>query len=724
MDSQDPIEEKLVPFVEGALAEADRREVLQALPNQPALNQEVRQLREAIMALRGQASRGLKYQSPVEAPAEQVVDFALNGEHWSRQSSKQFQLHLLESSSLASELEILRELEQDLEQRVEPSKSIPEMPAALRQAIQETYGKPPADPAWKRAAAAIVAWTAGLNLKIASAAVAGCVLVVGGLSLARFNHNRMQPSSGNLAMSTPAATAAASATPTTAVAAAPQAPPPGQVALLKEKVLPEDLPGLSRRLYYKGVTHSYQDGQIYVAQADFDKAWSALQMNNEKATSVKGLKTGGVPQQVASADSTGNGTNLLDGVIGQLPKNDNKGVKTVKPSAGDSPSGALTGGLAEKRPDPQVAVAISQPAAPESSQSGGGYNAPDPAPAAYAPPADRQAEPAVERPVVPREGTAPTRRSVPVTHRDPVRPVSRPVDVPLHNEAPPQQMARYDAPPRAGKDQGYTAEVAPTKPQAQRKLGQVFQSSQSRKEVAIQHSNQLPTYNSGPASEAPPIQALQKPSNPEPAPELKANEAKAKPVQAAAPVPAAPPPPAPVTGVSNANMDVNTEEENVPPPHQVAFDNKKSEKIENERDKQQEKTNDELRTSRNRASDDGLARSQASQTKQTTAFGDNAGASRAPMSAAGGRAGMVRDESFQVQAGAPFEVAMLPVAKKLVEDLVGESKVQMDRKEDGHLKVTIRPARTLSPQEVDTLRKTVREKLELKVEDTIVIYQP
>ncbi len=28
---------------------------------------------------------------------------------------------------------------------------------------------------------------------------------------------------------------------------------------------------------------------------------------------------------------------------------------------------------------------------------------------------------------------------------------------------------------------------------------------------------------------------------------------------------------------------------------------------------------------------------------------------------------------------------------------MGESKVQMDRKEDGHLKVTIRPARTLSP---------------------------
>ena len=48
----------------------------------------------------------------------------------------------------------------------------------------------------------------------------------------------------------------------------------------------------------------------------------------------------------------------------------------------------------------------------------------------------------------------------------------------------------------------------------------------------------------------------------------------------------------------------------------------------------------------------------------------------------------------------------------------------MERKEDGHLLLTIRPARSLSPQEVDRLRKVVREKLELKEEDTVVIRQP
>ena len=124
----------------------------------------------------------------------------------------------MESASLKEELEILSELEQDLQQRVEPNKAVPEMPAALRQAIQETYGKPPADPAWKRAAAAIVAWTAGLNLKVASAAVAGCVLVVGAVTVSRMNHNRMAPAGGTVAVAT-TAPVASSASPPEAVAA-------------------------------------------------------------------------------------------------------------------------------------------------------------------------------------------------------------------------------------------------------------------------------------------------------------------------------------------------------------------------------------------------------------------------------------------------------------------------------------------------------------------------
>lgn len=710
MDSQDPtIEEKLVPFVEGALAEADRREVLQALPNQPALNQEVRQLREAIMALRSQAARGLSYQSPVEAPPEQVVDFALQGEQWSRQSSRQFQLHLLESASIADELSILRELEQDLQQRVEPSKSVPEMPAALRLAIQETYGKPPADPAWKRAAAAIVAWTAGLNLKVASAALAGCVLVVGAVSVGRYAHQQMESSSSTVAVSTAAPAAGGSASPALAAVATPESAPPGQVALLQEKVLPEDLPGLSRRLWTKQVSHSYRDGQIYVAQADFDKAWSALQMNNEKIAIAKPLRTGGI---VPAEDKR---TNLLDGVIGQLPavggRKETRPKPAPKPSSGAVADaapvpGTMIGGV----PDPVKAVEVALPPAPEASQ--GSYAPPPPpAPVSYAPAPrskDRQ-----EQPVVAQQ----ERHSVPAATRPPVQAATRRATYsrPTHvagpaqqNTARPSQMA-YDRvpsePPLKGGDEGAVKS----------KISQVFQPKNTRKENSdqLKPADALPT-PAEPAVEAqaPAVQPMQRPSAP---PRVNAAVTPIRQQKAAVAVAAPAPINAPVTSpVSNNNLDPATEEDNTPPPPpQVSLETKKAETV-------RDRSENEDGRLQNR-SDDAPGRPLAKQT-----YPESAGASRVSMGASSSRAGLgkVQDESFQVQAGAPFEVAMLPVAKKLVEDLVGESKVQMERKEDGHLLVTIRPARSLSPQEVDKLRKVVREKLELKDEDTVVIRQP
>ena len=81
-------------------------------------------------------------------------------------------------------------------------------------------------------------------------------------------------------------------------------------------------------------------------------------------------------------------------------------------------------------------------------------------------------------------------------------------------------------------------------------------------------------------------------------------------------------------------------------------------------------------------------------------------------------------DHFEVKAGQPFEVAMLPVAKKVVTDLVGDAKVKMERKEDGSLLVTVLPQRALTPVEIDSLRKELRKKLALKDEDTVVVRQP
>ncbi len=708
MDSQDSsIEEKLVPFVEGALAEADRREVLQALPSQPALNQEVRQLREAIMALRGQAARGLSYQSPVDAPPEQVVDFALQGDQWSRQAGRQFQLHLMESTRLKEELEILRELEQDLQQRVEPSKAVPEMPAALRQAIQETYGKPPADPAWKRAAAAIVAWTAGLNLKVASAAVAGCVLVVGAVSIARLNHQSTRPAGNTVAVATTAPVASSSTPALAAASVTPEPAPAGQVALLNEKVLPGDLPSLSRRLWDKHVSHSYRDGQIYVAQADFDKAWAALQINNEKVTGSKALKTGAV----AVNDRR---TNLLDGVIGQLPPGDRKetevkvkqplparpSVPAPNPDPAPAPV-AQSGGMVGVVPDPKAAVAIDLPAQPEVSQ--GSYA---PAPAPYLPspsaPARYDAAPHRERnrandAVVPRH-TAPA----PAPVREP-----RTAAGAAQTTAAPAQMARTGPAPQApAKDTAAPGGSAPTQ------IGHVFQpKKRSESDAAKNRPRQQQVAVAQPDepadAPAPAIEELRKPaaaprpiSNPRPKPAISAP----------------PPPPAPVTSPAVvANASQPSMEEEVPPiPRSALPEQRKSEAPRDKGDAEDFRSAGRADQAR---SDDSLARRPSSAAETT-------GSSRATQGALASNRSVTRDEGFQVQAGAPFEVAMLPVAKKLVEDLVGEAKVQMERKEDGHLLVTIRPARSLSPQEVDKLRKVVREKLELKEEDTVVIRQP
>jgi hypothetical protein len=706
VDSLEPtIEEKLVPFVEGALAEADRREVMQALPNSPALTQEVRLLREAILLLRTQAARGMTYHSPVEAPPEQVVDFALQGDQWSRQSSRQFQLHMLESSSLSEELEILKELEQDLQQRAESSKPVPEMSAALRAAIQEAYGRPAPEPGWKKTMAALVAWMAGMNLKVAAAAVASCVVVAAGVGMGRYAHQQMQvPAQGG----TVAVADRSSASPSPAAAVFAAATPAGQVALLKEKVLPEDLPGLSRRLWQKQVSHSYRDGQIYVAQADYEKAWGALQLNPEKIAVAHPLRTGAVPPEEKK-------TNLLDGVIGMVP-NAAPAPKPVVPKD-RAAAGAASQPLANKadtaEPSPAAAVAVHLPSAPEASQGGPG----DDANYQVAPEGDR----GPVGPVADRATAA---------QRSPDAP--RPAIVPSQDSYRPSQMAR-PAPTEkrrqvAAPEPVVRQEVAD--PPASSKMKSVFQGNRKR-QATPDPRNYVAPKNEAPVvveSVAPAVQPISRPNvavqrdlADKPSPSLANSH----------------------VGVKESGPDGQLEEEapplpqpaNLPAysppavPSQIALESKGV-------PSGQAPVDEALRG--------GVAsapRAETSSSPPAVASGGRVAAKvaggEAPAAVPAQRASNVNlgrtapgatlaksDEGYTVQANAPFEVAMLPVAKKLIEELVGDSKVQMERKEDGHILVTIRPARSLSPQEVDKLRKVVREKLELEDEDTVVIRQP
>ena len=721
MDSQEPtIEEKLVPFVEGALAEADRREVLQALPNSPALTQEVRQLREAILQLRTQAARGMTYQSPVEAPPEQVVDFALQGEQWSRQSSRQFQLHLLESSALAEELSILKELEQDLQQRQEPSAAIPEMPAALRAAIQETYGRPAPEAAWKKTLAALVAWLAGMNIRVAAAAAAGCVVIAAGVGVGRYAHQHML---------TPSATrlvASSSSTPTAAVAQpSPAAVPAGQVALLKDKVLPEDLPGLSRRLWQKQVSHSYRDGQIYVAQADYEKAWGALQLNPEKVAVAQPLKTGAVPEDKK--------TNLLDGVIGMAPASAPARREPVTSPSRPPVSAPKRDRQIAAAEVPSVApapVAVRLPAAPENtrgSSDDANYNVA---------PAEPNRAPAA----------AQTHSAAPVRER-----ASRPASLPTRQSYVPSQVA-HEPPPRPRQELApVESDPRPKPTPATNKLKSVFQASPKDSDKPPSTASLAEARKGSPASAssnepvAPPLQPVRQPAThskshqqsigyalsskaPKPAPRgaVKTEEEASRPQIAALPTPLAAP----------ASVAVEPKS---------ASDNRRG--LENKADAAgdagvvKEGMSDEIphATTAVLRSESPVASVPESASggavAQKPMANEMMDGSPSPTARPGATAGrrLSHDnlsfkkqstDSYEVQANAPFEVAMLPVAKKLVEDTIGEAKVQMERKEDGHLLVTIRPVRSLSAQEVDKLRKIVRKKLELEDEDTVVIRQP
>lgn len=648
MESQEPaIEEKLVPFVEGALAEADRREVLQALPNYPALNHEVKQLRETILLLRTQAAQGLTYHSSVETPADQVVDYVLQGDQWNRQASRQFQLQMLESGFLADEVALLRELEQDLQQQVAAAQPVPPMSQALRASFLEAYGKPQEDPAWKRSMAVMLAWMSGLNLKVASAAVAGTAILVGGVSLGRYAHQQIQSSSSTKTVAVASPTASPGGATPAPVADAPK----GQVALLEEKVHPEDLPRLSRLLWQKQVSHSYRDGQIFVAQGDVERAWGALSMN-EKVAAATALKTAPVPEDKK--------TNLLDGIIGALPEN-----KPATAPAKASPPTAAPAKAAAKATAP-----------PE----------PDPAPAAGPAPLPRAAEVAIHLPAEPeatrvenysyyREAQprdavpAATRAAEPAPVRQATEAVSRPAPPVVEEKLRPTQMARLPEPeaPSAG-----ASRASGSAEGGQRSRPQVRQSDGPKEAVA------------------PPVQALAPKAAPpgggrvERAPVGQVASSQGRRVESA------------------VNLKVEADSPDPVPSNVVVSDALEA--------------GGEDRAKK----DKGVTKPAPSVTAINQVPAGMRPVPKLPASGAADES----DGAFKVKAGDPFEVAMLPIAKKLVEDMVGEAKVQMERQEDGHLLVTIRPARSLTPQEVEKLRKLIRTKLELKDEDTVVIRQP
>lgn len=288
------IGEKLVPYIEGALADVDRREVHEHLQECGACSQEFRSLRDVVGSLRFNVGKTLHYVPPVSLSPDDVVDYALQAGRLSETTRRRIQLQLVENLDSQQEVEWLRELEQDLER--EENIGVPAFPAALSRVLDETFGQQ------SRPVASVLKFDFLKRYQpryLAAAGLAG--LLFTGLAARSFvGHQNTQSTiaaAGDTAKVSPAPTGASPIN-----SATPVAPSKDEVALLPEKVHPDDLPRLSRLLWDKKVAHSYRDGQIYVASEDVELAWGALRMNEDRsvaAAELKASKVGKAPVAVA-----------------------------------------------------------------------------------------------------------------------------------------------------------------------------------------------------------------------------------------------------------------------------------------------------------------------------------------------------------------------------------------------------------------------------------------
>jgi hypothetical protein len=287
------IAEKLVPYIEGALADVDRREVHEHLQECQMCNQEFRSLRDVVSCLRNRVGHTLHYLPAISLSPDDVVDYALDAGRLSETTRRRIQLQLVESLDSQQEVEWLRELEQDLD-RVETI-SPPPFPATLSKALDAAYG------AEGRKVVSVFPlnftkpdFLKRVQPRYLAAGLAG--LLFTGMAahsmLGNSGHSSVATTAGSVVNTADKSDMASPASASPAAASATPVSSKDEVALLPEKVHPDDLPRLSRLLWDKKVAHSYRDGQIYVAGEDVEMAWSALRMNEGRQVAAAELKAG------------------------------------------------------------------------------------------------------------------------------------------------------------------------------------------------------------------------------------------------------------------------------------------------------------------------------------------------------------------------------------------------------------------------------------------------
>lgn len=259
------IAEMLVPYVEGALAEAERLEVSEHLRHCPACRDEARRVREGILAVRRLFASGYRPRLARHPAVEELVAFSADPESLSESVRQNLDLHLLECEACATEVSLLGDMRKELEGRVAPGASPLLLPRALREEIERVFpgaGTPAVAPQVVES----LPWTERLSLlwsrfnwRPALATVGAALLLTLGFLFA---------SSG------PQQEVAVKSVTPPSPPASPAATTPAEVAL---PLSPGQLEQVAPLLDREGVPWQNRSGILYVSSADLQKARSVVE---------------------------------------------------------------------------------------------------------------------------------------------------------------------------------------------------------------------------------------------------------------------------------------------------------------------------------------------------------------------------------------------------------------------------------------------------------------
>lgn len=254
------IAEMLVPYVEGALAEAERLEVTEHLRHCPSCRDEARRVREGILAVRRLFASGYRPRLARHPGVEEIVAFSVDPGGLSESARQNLELHLLECEACSQEVALLHGLHQELEGRVAPGASPLLLPRALREEVERVFPGAAATSASSQVAQdlplveRLAALWSRFNWRPALATVGAALLLTLGFLFA---------SSG------PSQDVAVKSVTSPSMQGLPSSPSPAEVALT---LSPGQIEQVAPLLDREGVPWQNRGGIVYVSSADLQKA--------------------------------------------------------------------------------------------------------------------------------------------------------------------------------------------------------------------------------------------------------------------------------------------------------------------------------------------------------------------------------------------------------------------------------------------------------------------